>query len=45
MRNKAFDIKRMAVDVPAYALRVQQNYMEPGARTKDEKPICAPMFR
>ena len=43
--NKVFDIKRVTVDVPAYALRVQRNYMEPGARMKDGKPICIPMLR
>jgi len=40
--NEVFDIKRVTVDVPAYALRVQRNYMEPRARMKDGRLFASP---
>lgn len=35
----------IVIDVLAYALRVQRNYVEPRVRMKDGKPICIPMLR
>jgi len=48
--EEVFDIKRMTVDVPAYARifanvkchMCGENVMEPRARMKDDKPVCIP---